>query len=123
MKIKLKIIIPLVIIAIVTFFAWKPLLAMTQKIVYDLRYTDGLVGYWSFNGADMNWSTGQALDRSGNSNNGTTTNMSTTTSPVPGKVGQALKFDGVDDYVSVPDSDLWAFGSSDFSIDIQPLVG
>ncbi|MFA4830784.1 MAG: LamG domain-containing protein [Patescibacteria group bacterium] len=61
----------------------------------------GLVGYWSFNGPDIAWQTGTAYDRSGSGNNGTITNMSTTTSPVAGKVGQALSFDGVDDYVGV----------------------
>lgn len=34
-----------------------------------------------------------------------------------GKVAGALKFDGVDDFVGAPDSDLWAFGSSDFTIE------
>ena len=63
---------------------------------------DGLVGQWSFNGADMNWMQNKALDRSGNGNDGTLTNMSTTTSPVIGKIGQALNFDGTDDYVDTP---------------------
>ena len=57
---------------------------------------EGLVGYWSFNGADMAADT--AFDKSGQGNNGTLTN-----GPVPaiGKIGQALNFDGVDDYVNV----------------------
>lgn len=40
--------------------------------------------------------------------------------PVPavGQVDGALRFDGVDDYVGVGDSDLWAFGSNDFTIDL-----
>ena len=63
----------------------------------------GLVGYWSFNGKDMNWATGQALDRSGNGNNGQLVNMSTTTSPVPGKIGQALSFTG-SQWVQVPNA-------------------
>lgn len=61
--------------------------------------TSGLVGYWSFNGPDMNWGTNTAYDRSGQNNNGTMLNMSTTTSPTIGKSGSGLKFDGVDDYV------------------------
>jgi len=52
----------------------------------------GLVGYWSFNGPDMNWSTNTAYDRSGSGNNGTMISMSTTTSPVAGVSGQALNF-------------------------------
>ena len=36
---------------------------------------------------------------------------------ISGKVAGALQFDGVDDFVGVPDSDLWAFGSNDFTIE------
>ena len=36
---------------------------------------------------------------------------------ISGKVAGALQFDGVDDFVRVPDSDLWAFGSNDFTIE------
>lgn len=35
----------------------------------------------------------------------------------PGKVGGALGFDGTN-YVDVPDSDAWAFGASDFTIEL-----
>jgi len=66
--------------------------------------TSGLVGYWSFNGADTNWTSataGTTNDLSGNNNTGTLTNMSRSASPAPGISGQALKFDGVDDYVDV----------------------
>ncbi len=67
----------------------------------------GLVGYWSFNGADMDWSSNTAYDRSGTSpaNNGTITNMSRVSSPVEGISGQALSFDGVDDYVDIASQD------------------
>ncbi len=54
-----------------------------------------LKGYWSFNGKDISGTT--AYDRSGAGNNGTLTNGPTVT---PGKVGQALSFDGTDDKVS-----------------------
>ncbi len=57
--------------------------------------TSGLVGLWSFNGTDISGTT--AYDRSGSANNGTLTNGPTTTI---GKLGQALNFDGVDDYVT-----------------------
>ena len=40
-------------------------------------------------------------DISGNGNTGTLTNMSQSLSPVPGKIGQALNFDGSDDYVDI----------------------
>jgi len=34
----------------------------------------------------------------------------------PGKVGQAFRFDGVDDYVEIPDSPSWTLGDQDFTI-------
>jgi hypothetical protein len=61
--------------------------------------TNGLVGYWSFNGQDISGTT--AYDRSGQGNNGTLTNGP---APTIGKVGQALSLDGTDDYVTVADN-------------------
>jgi hypothetical protein len=64
--------------------------------------TSGLVGYWTFDGKDTPWTSATAattLDKSGNGNTGTLTNMAQATSPAPGKIGQGLKFDGVNDYV------------------------
>src|SRR6185436_16749444 len=52
--------------------------------------TDGLVGYWTMDGKNTNWSTGATADLSGNGNNGSMVGMSTTTSPVAGKIGQAI---------------------------------
>jgi hypothetical protein len=68
--------------------------------------TNGLVGYWTFDGPDMAGVT--AFDRSGHGNNGTLTN-----SPArgAGKLGQALSFDGVDDFVSTS----FTNGLNDFS--------
>ncbi|GIW65392.1 MAG: hypothetical protein KatS3mg093_371 [Candidatus Parcubacteria bacterium] len=62
----------------------------------DPIYQDriGLVGYWSFDDCT-------AKDLSGNNNNGTLVNGPTC---VDGKVGKALSFDGVNDYVSIPHS-------------------
>lgn len=52
--------------------------------------TNGLVGQWSFNGPDVSGTT--AYDRSGQGNNGTLTNGP---SVIPGKIGQALSFNGL----------------------------
>jgi hypothetical protein len=56
--------------------------------------TEGLVGYWSFD----DWAD-PGRDDSDNGNDGTVYGAAWTA----GKFGGALSFDGVDDYVSVPD--------------------
>lgn len=63
--------------------------------------TDGLVGHWTFDGKDMNWTTGTLSDKSLQGNNGQVVNMSTTTTPTIGKIGQAFDFDGVNDSINV----------------------
>ncbi len=65
--------------------------------------TNGLVGWWTFDGADTHWTSstaGTVTDKSGSGNTGTLTNMSQTTSPVAGKVGQGLKFNGTSQAVT-----------------------
>jgi hypothetical protein len=64
--------------------------------------SSGLVGYWTFDGPNMNWKTGLALDSSGQGNNGALVSMSTTTSPAIGKLGQALNFNGTNSYINIP---------------------
>jgi len=68
----------------------------TNTQLTNTQLTNGLVGLWSFNGHDIRGTT--AYDRSGQGNNGTLTNGP---APISGKMGQALRFDGVDDYVGV----------------------
>src|SRR3989338_6694818 len=58
----------------------------------------GLVGHWTFDGKDT---PGRALDVSGQANHGNLVSMSTSTSRVPGKIGQGLKFDGVNDEINL----------------------
>jgi len=58
-------------------------------------------------GKDTPWTSSTAataVDSSGSGNPGTLTNMGRDTSPTIGKLGQALSFDGVDDYISIPDA-------------------
>ena len=52
--------------------------------------SNGLVGYWSLDGSQTNWTTGKTSDSSGQGNTGQLISMSTSTSPVAGKIGQAL---------------------------------
>ncbi len=69
------------------------------------KVINGLVGYWPFNGSDVGWTSataGSLYDRSGRGNDGTLTNMTQATAPTTGKISQGLKFDGVDDYITVP---------------------
>lgn len=63
-----------------------------------LGLSTGLVGYWTFDGPDISGT--RAKDRSGQNNHGTLTN-----GPVQavGRIGQALNFDGVNDYVDIGD--------------------
>jgi hypothetical protein len=61
----------------------------------------GAVALWSFDEG-----TGTIVsDTSGNGNNGALYNMDGSTCWVDGKPGKALMFNGIDDYVSIPDSD------------------
>ncbi len=67
--------------------------------------SNGLVGWWTMDGADTVWSSataGTEADKSGNGNTGTLTSMTRSGSPTVGKIGQALKFDGTSQYISVP---------------------
>ena len=60
--------------------------------------TEGLVGYWN-----MDESSGTtAADSSGNKNDGTLMYMNPTYDWVTGQIGNALDFDGYNDYVSLP---------------------
>lgn len=63
--------------------------------------TTGLVGYWTFDGGDTDWSTNTMINRGSVGGTATFGNLSTTTSPVPGKIGQGLTFDGASTYVDL----------------------
>lgn len=56
---------------------------------------DGLLGLWTFDGPDI---TTSILDRSGQGNNGYFIGAATSSAKTIGKLGQALTFDGIDDY-------------------------
>src|SRR3989338_157094 len=88
--------------------------------------SNGLVGYWTFDGATTTWSSATAGitgDLSGNFNTGTLTNMNRATSPIIGKIGQGLKFDGTNDCVVKEGANL-PNGNSALSVSawINPTV-
>ncbi len=66
--------------------------------------SSGLVGYWSFNGGDVDWNTNIVTDGSGNGNNGSMVNMTASENPLVGVSGQALDFNGSNEYISIADS-------------------
>jgi Concanavalin A-like lectin/glucanases superfamily len=68
----------------------------SQNLNNNNSLQKGLVGWWTFDGKDM--SGVQAYDRSGNGNRGILTSGPVRTI---GKIGQALSFDGSNDYVAV----------------------
>src|SRR3989344_1396932 len=83
-------------------------LGATSRISTTIRtnptLNTGLVGHWTFDGKDI---TTRIDDVSGNSNNGglvlgASGNTATTT--VPGRIGQAMAFDGTHDYVTLPNN-------------------
>jgi len=72
----------------------------------------GLVGHWTFDSKDLKTN---VADSSGSGNNGYLTGFgATSTAVTAGKLGQGLKFDGVDDYVETNMSTNYQTG--DFSI-------
>jgi len=68
----------------------------------------GPVGYWKFDEG----SGATARDSSGNNNDGAISGATW----ADGKYGQALSFDGVDDYVDAGASSIFQFGANDFTL-------
>jgi hypothetical protein len=102
--------IPLAIVVVITVFVLgifsfgrTPALAnFVQNAWQGYKLTSGLIGYWSFDGRDVDWTQNKAFDRSTSGNNGIFTNMATATAPTVGKMGQGVTLDGTDDQVLVP---------------------
>ncbi len=88
--------------------------------VEEIRYhynKGGPVAYWKFDEGQ-----GQvAFDSTNNNNDGTLGSSASADAGDPvwttGKYGSALQFDGVDDYVNVPDSDNWNYSNNNFTIE------
>lgn len=65
--------------------------------------TRGLIGWWTFDGKDT---PSRALDRSGQNTTGYFSGIATSTFYSIGKIGQSLNFDGVNDGVSLNNTNL-----------------
>ena len=115
----------LVVISSLCIFGLNPTSAQASGVLgssnNQTSLTSGLVGYWPLDGSTINWSTGIVRDLSGQGNNGSLINMSTTTSPVAGKIGEALRFTGVaGKHVVVTGSDPLGVGVITVSAWIKP---
>ena len=75
--------------------------------------SNGLVGWWPFNG--------NANDESGTGNNGTVNGASLTQDRF-GNANMAYGFDGVDDYISIPDDTTLDFPLGEFSISVWAKI-
>ncbi len=85
----------------------------TTALQTGTSLASGLVGHWTFDGANL--TSTKAKDSTTNLNHGTLTGANGLPRPIMGQLGQALTFDGVDDYVNVPDSSALRPGTADFT--------
>ena len=76
---------------------------------YGYAEEEGLIGYWKFDEGKG----GLTQDFSGNGNNGRIHGAKWVT----GKCGQALGFDGIDDYVDCGNDESLNFGTGDFTLE------
>ena len=81
----------------------------------------GPSAYYTFDGKDINWLTGKAVDKGTNSSSTVLNGMSLSTSPSLGKIGQALNFDGVNDYIDTGNTNT-ANGNMTISMWLKPRV-
>jgi hypothetical protein len=90
-----------------------------SKPPYSLSLNSGLVGHWTFDGANI--TNGRINDISGQGNHGNPSGISTSTFYTAGKVGQGGNFDGVDDEVLIqPSSSINNLSSITISVWIKP---
>ena len=78
--------------------------------------TDGLLHYFPLDNVFVDWQSNRAIDDGACANHGEMRNMSTSTSPVPGKISEALQFDGVNDYIDAGANGSFDTGSGDFTV-------
>lgn len=82
---------------------------------YGDSLASGLVGYWRFEDGSGSL---LAVDSSGNGNTGTLNNMDGNTAWTNGRVGGGIAFDGINDFINVPNAPSLEVGrnGADFSV-------
>ncbi len=87
----------------IIFFITLSLIPSAKSDAATLRtpstLASGLIGWWTFDGEDIVG--GRLRDRSASGNNGSLINIATSTFYAEGKLGQAGKFDGTNDYAQL----------------------
>jgi hypothetical protein len=81
-----------------------------------------LIAYYTLDGKDINWGTGTTSDLSINKFEGSLKNLSTTTSPSSGKTGQGIFFNGVNNYITIPDQDVFSPSVNDMTISLWARI-
>lgn len=81
-----------------------------QNVSNPINLKDGLVGWWTFDGADVTANT--TTDRSVSGANGTRTLVR----PSNAKIGQGMYFNGLSSYVTVANPALDDFGTGDMTV-------
>jgi concanavalin A-like lectin/glucanase superfamily protein len=89
------------------FFSILFLFSATLTAHAQTPVPSGLIGWWK--------GEGNVINAAGTTPAGTLKNGA---AYAAGEVGQAFSLDGTDDYVEVPDNNLWGFGSNPFTIEL-----
>lgn len=92
------------------FFSYIGYIVVSGNTTFNTTITtnadleNGLVGHWTFDGEDLDWSstTAEVLDRSGNGHHGNATSTLTQGDVRMGNIGQALYFDRVNKEIEIP---------------------
>lgn len=99
---------------------------LTSSSTRTLNTDDSIVGWWRFDESPSGLictggSTGETIcDYSGNNNHGVPNGGPMRIGPLPEILNYALQFDGVDDYVNVPDAASLSFGNgAPISIEVK----
>jgi hypothetical protein len=101
------------IFSFIVLVIWNVNAAEAQQFV-----TDGLVAFWTLDSADINGDV--VKDVSGNGNDAT---IMGTLNSVAGKIGEALEFDGGENYVEIPALGAWEQASIEcwaYAADLAP---